>query len=124
VADVATLTGDARYVVQRGLDALRHTARPGLRAVYEAAELNPEGLSDEHIGFVLAPRLNALGRLADAAGGVELLLTRDPIRARTLATEMEGLNAQRQWLTKQIADAALLRSSVSPRCCRSIMPWS
>jgi single-stranded-DNA-specific exonuclease len=114
VADVATLTGDARYVVQRGLEALRHTERPGLRAVYEAAEFNPEGLSEEHIGFVLAPRLNALGRLADAAGGVELLLTSDPVRARTLATEMEGLNAQRQWLTKQIADAALAQIEREP----------
>jgi len=114
VADVATLTGDARYLVQRGLDALRHTARHGLRAVYEAAELDPEGLSEEHISFVLAPRLNALGRLADAAGGVELLLTSDPVRARTLATEMEGLNAQRQWLTKQIADAALAQIEREP----------
>ncbi len=114
VADVATLTGDARYLVQRGLEALRHTARPGLRAVYEAAELDPEGLREEHIGFVLGPRLNALGRLADAAGGVELLLTSDPVRARTLATEMEGLNAQRQWLTKQITDAALAQIERDP----------
>lgn len=114
VADVATLTGDARYLVQRGLEALRHTARPGLRAVYEAAELDPEGLREEHIGFVLGPRLNALGRLANAAGGVELLLTEDPIRARTLATEMEGLNAQRQWLTKQITDAALVQLERDP----------
>jgi len=114
VADVATLSGDARYLVQRGLEALRHTDRPGLRAVYEAAELDPEGLSEEHIGFVLAPRLNALGRLADATDGVELLLTGDPVRARTLATEMEGLNARRQWLTKQVADAALARIEREP----------
>jgi single-stranded-DNA-specific exonuclease len=114
VADVATLSGDARYLVQRGLEALRHTDRPGLRAVYESAELDPDGLSEEHISFVLAPRLNALGRLADAAGGVELLLTSDPVRARTLATEMEGLNARRQWLTKQVADAALAQIEREP----------
>lgn len=114
VADVATLTGDTRYLVQRGLEALRRTERPGLRAVYEAAELDPGGLGEEHIGFVLAPRLNALGRLADAAGGVELLLTTDPVRARTLATEMEGLNARRQWLTKQVTDAALAQIERSP----------
>jgi single-stranded-DNA-specific exonuclease len=114
VADVATLTGDARYLVQRGLEALRHTERLGLRAVYEAAELDPKGLSEEHIGFVLAPRLNALGRLADAASGVELLLTSDAVRARTLATEMEGLNARRQWLTKQVTDAALAQIDREP----------
>jgi single-stranded-DNA-specific exonuclease len=107
VADVAVLTGDARHVVQRGLAALRSTARPGLQAVYQAADLRPAGLTEEHISFVLGPRLNALGRLDDATKGVELLLTADEVRARTLATEVEGLNARRQWLTKQVTDAAL-----------------
>ena len=114
VADVATLTGDARYLVQRGLEALRHTDRPGLQAVYQVAELRPEGLTEEHVSFVLGPRLNALGRLADATDGVELLTTDDPTRARTLATEVEGLNARRQWLTKQVADAALAQIDRDP----------
>lgn len=107
VADVATLTGDNRYLVQRGLQVLRHTGRVGLRAIYDAADLRPEGISEEHIGFVLGPRLNALGRLADAARGVELLTTGDTTLARTLVTEVEGLNARRQWLTNQITSAAL-----------------
>ncbi len=114
VADVGELTGDNRYLVQRGLEALRHTGRPGLLAVYEAAGLRPEGLTEEHIGYVLGPRLNALGRLADAADGVELLTTADLVRARTLATEVEGLNAQRQWLTKQVTDAALAQIDRDP----------
>jgi single-stranded-DNA-specific exonuclease len=107
VADVATLTGDTRYLVQRGIQALRRTERPGLLAVYQAADLRAEGLTEEHIGFVLGPRLNALGRLANATEGVELLTTADPIRARSLAGEVESLNARRQWLTKQVTDAAL-----------------
>jgi single-stranded-DNA-specific exonuclease len=114
VADVATLTGDARYLVQRGLEALRHTERLGLQAVYQAANLRPEGITEEHIGFVLGPRLNALGRLADAANGVELLTTNDWTRARTLAAEVEGLNVRRQWLTKQVADAALAQIEREP----------
>ncbi len=114
VADVATLTGDARYVVQRGLEALRHTDRLGLQAVYHAADLRPEGLTEEHISFVLGPRLNALGRLDDATKGVELLTTSDEVRARTLATEVEGLNARRQWLTKQVTDAALAQVEREP----------
>lgn len=114
VADVATLTGDTRYLVQRGLEALRHTDRPGLQAVYQAADLRPEGLTEEHVGFVLGPRLNALGRLADASNGVELLTTDDWTRARTLATEVEGLNSRRQWLTKQVADAALAQIERTP----------
>jgi single-stranded-DNA-specific exonuclease len=106
VGDVATLTGDARYLVQRGLQMLRRTDRPGLQAVYQSAGLRADGITEEHISFVLAPRLNALGRLADAAHGVELLITEDSTRARMLATEIEGLNARRQWLTKQVAEAA------------------
>lgn len=118
VADVSVLLDDNRYLVQRGLDALRHTDRPGLLALYEQAGLDPEGMSEEHISFVVGPRLNALGRLADAADGVELLITDDPVRARTLATEVEGLNARRQWLTKQVTDAALAQVEREPALLR------
>ena len=118
VADVGTLSGDNRYLVQRGLEALRHTERLGLRAIYQAADLRPEGLTEEHIGFVLGPRFNALGRLADARHGVELLTTGDATRAHTLATEVEGLNARRQWLTRQVTEAALARIEREPALLR------
>ena len=114
VADVGTLTADNRYLVQLGLDALRHTTRPGLLAIYNSAGLRSEGITEEHVGFVLGPRLNALGRLADAARGVELLTTTDGTVARTLATEVEGLNARRQWLTKQVTSAALSQIERDP----------
>jgi single-stranded-DNA-specific exonuclease len=114
VADVGALTADNRYLVQLGLDALCHTTRPGLQAVYKAADLRPAGITEEHVGFVLGPRLNALGRLADAARGVELLTTADATLARTLATEVEGLNARRQWLTKQVTSAALSQIERDP----------
>ena len=114
VADVGTLAADNRYLVQLGLDALRHTTRPGLLAVYNAAGLRSEGITEEHVGFVLGPRLNALGRLADAAHGVELLTTTNVTVARTLATEVEGLNARRQWLTKQVTGAALSQIEREP----------
>ena len=114
VADVGKLTADNRYLVQLGLDALRRTTRAGLQAIYKSAELRPEGITEEHIGFVLGPRLNALGRLADAARGVELLTTDDAIQARVLATEVEGLNAQRQWRTKQVTAGALGQIERSP----------
>jgi len=107
IADVAALTGDTRYLVQRGLDALRVTPRPGLQALYRAADLDPAGLSEEHVGFVLGPRLNSLGRLADPSQGVELLLTQDPDRAHEWALELERLNARRQLVTTQITQAAL-----------------
>jgi len=106
VADVAVQTGDVRYLLQRGLDALRHTARTGLQALMEVAELNPAWLTEEHIGFVLAPRLNAVGRLADSNVAVEFLTTGDLERARILATELEGLNARRKLLCDQVLQAA------------------
>ena len=106
VADVAVQTGDTRYLLQRGLEALRHTERLGLQVMMEVAELNPDWLTEEHIGFVLGPRLNALGRLADASVAVELLTTQDVARARILATQLEGLNAQRKLLCDQVLQAA------------------
>lgn len=106
VADVATQTGDTRYLLQQGLEALRHTERLGLQVMVDLAELNAKWLTEEHIGFELAPRLNALGRLADANAAVELLTTGDLARARILATELEGLNARRKLLVNQVTQAA------------------
>jgi len=106
VADVAVQSRDTRYLLQRGLKALRHTQRLGLQVIIESAELNPAWLTEDHIGFVLAPRLNALGRLADANVAVELLTTGDLGRARVLATELEGLNARRKLLCDQVFQAA------------------
>jgi single-stranded-DNA-specific exonuclease len=106
VTDVAVQTGDIRYLLQRGLEALRHTERLGLRVIMEVAELDPDWLTEEHIAFVLGPRLNALGRLADANVAVELLMTDNLERARILATQMEGLNAQRKLLCDQVFQSA------------------
>ena len=106
VADLAILRGDARYLVQRGLHALHNTQRLGLKTMMELAELSPAHLNEEHIGFMLGPRLNALGRLGDANPSVELLTTSDPVRARVLATQLEGLNAQRKLLCDQVYRAA------------------
>lgn len=107
VADVALQTGDTRYLLQRGLDALRRTARLGLRVLMETAELDAERVSEEHIGFTIGPRLNALGRLDDANVIVELLTTDDRERARLLAAQLEGLNTQRRLMTDQVYQGAL-----------------
>lgn len=106
VADVAMQVRDTRYLLQRGLEALRRTERLGLQALMEIAELNKDWVTEEHIGFVLAPRLNALGRLADANPAVELLSTGDLARARILAHELEGLNARRKLLCDQVLQGA------------------
>ena len=114
VADVATVRADVRYLLQRGLDALRYTDRTGLQAMISLAGLEPAFLTEEDIAFALAPRLNAVSRVEQDAdlqmtseAVVELLTTGDLTRARTLATALEALNARRRWLTRQTVDAAL-----------------
>ena len=106
VADLALQRGDTRYLLQRGLAALRTTERPGLVALMEKADLDPTWLSEEHIGFVLGPRLNAAGRLADANACVDLLTTSDIGRARILAADLEALNARRKLLCNQVEQGA------------------
>jgi single-stranded-DNA-specific exonuclease len=114
VADLARLTGDTRYMVQKGLAALRKTERPGLKVMMELAELNPANLTEEHIGFVIGPRLNSLGRLGDANPAVELLTTSNLSRARLLATQLENYNAQRQLLCNQVTQAAEAQLRADP----------
>ena len=112
VADLAVQRADTRHLLQRGLALLRRTERLGLRVLLEAADLERAALSEEHIGFVLGPRLNAAGRLADANPCVELLTTADVARARILAADLEALNARRRLLCSQVeagAEAQLAR---------------
>jgi len=106
IADVALLKGETRSLVQRGIQVLRNTARVGLRTMGELSGTSLESLTEESIGFTFAPRLNALGRLGDANPAVELLLSNNPARARVIATQIEGLNAQRRLLTNQVFEAA------------------
>ena len=106
IADVALLNGETRSLAQKGIQALRTTDRLGLKVMAELSNTNLETLTEETIGFTFAPRLNALGRLGDANPSIELLLTKDPARARVLATQIEGLNAQRRLLTSQVTEAA------------------
>ena len=106
VADAVPHSGDVRYLVQLGLQALRATRRIGLCALAEVADVSLAVIDEEHISFALAPRLNALGRLADASTGVQLLLEKDLVRARALAAEAEALNVRRQFLSKQVTAAA------------------
>jgi len=114
IADVAILRGETRSLVQRGIQVLRNTGRTGLRAMAELSGTSLESLTEETIGFTFAPRLNALGRLGDANPAVELLLSHDSARARVLATQIEGLNAQRRLLTSQVHEAAEIQLRENP----------
>ena len=114
VADVMPQVHDTRYLLQRGLNVLRANRRLGLRVLLERARIAADDLNEGHIGFALAPRLNALGRLADANPAVELLTTSDRERARQLTDTLEGLNAKRKFLSDQVYRSAQAQIEADP----------
>ena len=94
VADLVPLTDENRRLVREGLAALAVTARPGLRALIDVSRADPSALDTSTLGFRLAPRINAAGRMRRADAGLELLLTEDPARAREIAAELDTVNAR------------------------------
>ena len=106
VTDMVPLTGDNRYWVKRGLELINNTERLGLQEMMRGANLKPGNLDTESISWVLGPRLNAAGRLGDAATSYQLLLTQDPQEAASLASELEEKNAKRQRLTSELLERA------------------
>src|SRR5262249_47420570 len=106
VADVAELRNETRYLLQRGLAMMRLFSRPGLHAMLQCAQINQLELDESDIGFALAPRLNAQGRLGSAADSVELLSTDDPARAAELANQLEGMNARRKLESRMVEEGA------------------
>ena len=96
VADVVPLRGENRRLVRAGLRALASTRKPGLRALMDVARVDPSLVDESAIGFRLGPRLNAAGRLYRADAGLELLLTEDRDRARSVAAELDAVNAERR----------------------------
>ncbi len=95
VADVVQLKGDNRIMVKHGLQLLAHTRKEGLRALMDISRISGE-LTAEDIGYRIAPRLNAVGRMGDATEAVDLLLAEDPEQAMKLAVKLEGHNATRR----------------------------
>jgi single-stranded-DNA-specific exonuclease len=100
VADVAPILGENRSIARIGLERLRRASRPGLAALIARAGLNPARLNLEDIGFALAPRLNAAGRVGEAARAETLLLAEDRAEADVLAAEIDAANRERRELTK------------------------
>ena len=107
VADVMPLRGENRVFVSRGLEDLRHTGRPGLAALMKQAGCNPESLSTTTVGYALAPRINAAGRMGQIDLAVELFLTPDESRSEELAKALCDLNRQRQSVESEIYQQAL-----------------
>ncbi len=107
VADVVPLTGENRVICHFGLRQLCHTRNPGLCALLEVSGLNGKAAYDDYdVGFMLAPRLNAVGRMGHARLAVELFTRAAPERAREIAATLNGHNRQRQTVERQIATEA------------------
>lgn len=106
VADVAPLRGENRILVRYGLRMLASTRNIGLRSMIRAAGLQGKLMTAGRVGFILAPRLNAAGRVGHAMRGVQLLMSEDEHEANTIARELEELNARRQELDHETLDQA------------------
>jgi single-stranded-DNA-specific exonuclease len=106
VADVVPLVGENRSLVRRGLAEIRRAQRPGIRALLEASKCDPERLDESDLGFRLAPRINAAGRLYRADAGVELFLTEDQDRAAAIAEELSRANSERRATEREVDAAA------------------
>ena len=102
VADVMPLQGENRVFVARGLESLAHTRRPGIAALMAECGCAPETVSASSIGFMLAPRINAAGRMGQIDLAVELFLTDDPDKAAEDARGLCELNRQRQAVESEI----------------------
>ena len=108
VADVAPILGENRSIARLGLERLRHATRPGLAALLGRAGIAAERVDLDDIGFAVAPRLNAAGRVGEAARAARLLLAEDREEADRLAGEIEAANTERRGLTKSaLAEARL-----------------
>lgn len=107
VADVMQMSGENRTLVSRGLASIDHSDFIGLHALLQEAGLSEKAVTSVQIGFVLAPRINAAGRMGEADKAAELLLSSDPAEAARLARELCALNRERQSVEQEIYAQAL-----------------
>ncbi|KAB3527671.1 single-stranded-DNA-specific exonuclease RecJ [Alkaliphilus serpentinus] len=107
VADIVPLVDENRIIVKNGLEVIANTTNNGIRALIEISGLKGKSIHAGHIGFMLAPRINAAGRMGHAEVGVKLLTTEDPIEAMELANLLDRENKQRQQLEMEIYNQAV-----------------
>ena len=112
VADIVPLIDENRIIVREGLRLMADSQRPGLRALMQVSDVHPP-VNSGHVGFRLAPRINAGGRLEDAAQGVLLLTAPDAETADPIAMHLEAANQQRQGMEQDITQQAL---AMIPEC--------
>lgn len=101
IADLVPLLDENRYLVREGLRELANTRRPGLRALYSSARVDPDEITAETVSFQISPRLNSAGRMGDPMDSYRLLTTTSPEEAATLAHKLESLNLERRAVSEE-----------------------
>jgi single-stranded-DNA-specific exonuclease len=125
VADVAPIIGENRAIARLGLEQIRRNPRPGIRALLAGAGTSPESVDLETLAFVVAPRLNAAGRVGEAADAARLLLATDDVEAAAISATLETANLLRRDLTKvAIAEARTSTDAVDGAAATIVRgPW-
>jgi single-stranded-DNA-specific exonuclease len=114
IADSVPLTGENRVFTKLGLESLRSAVNPGLKALLEVAQVSGRPLTAGEVGFRIAPRINAAGRMDVARDVIELFSVKDPARAREIAIKLDKLNAERQQEEQRILEAISARVEEEP----------
>lgn len=114
VADIVPLTGENRIIVTHGISAMRKSPIPGVQALIKAAGIDGSKVSTGHIGFQLAPRINAAGRIDAPQKGVQLLISEEETEVEALAHELSAINEERQRIERQIYDEAIINLEQLP----------
>jgi len=125
IADVVPLIGENRVLATYGIKAITRSEKLGLKALRKVAGLGRKEIASYHVAFILAPRINAAGRLGDAACGVRLLLSTDKGEAEAIAESLEEDNASRRELDQQIlkeAEAEVERGNMTSQ--GALVLWS
>ncbi len=127
VADVVPISGENRAILRLGIRALATAARPGLAALMTAGGVDPRRVDVEQIGYSIAPRINAIGRIGQADAAARLLLTDDPAEAQSLAAELEAANTMRRDLMTTALDEARAALAADSAAASSVIvvagPW-
>ncbi|WP_057764786.1 single-stranded-DNA-specific exonuclease RecJ [Cytobacillus praedii] len=107
IADLVSLKGENRLIAKKGIKKFQSTSNVGLKALLKLNKVEPNSINEETIGFLIAPRLNAAGRLESADPAVDLLLTEDSLEAEAIAEEIEQLNKDRKTIVNEITEQAI-----------------
>lgn len=114
VADIVPLLEENRIIVKYGLEQLRKLENVGMQALIQTAGLGEREINAGHIGYLLAPRINAAGRMGNPSIGVKLFLTNDPVQALDFAKELEKENQHRQMTENEVLQEAQLQIEAEP----------